>query len=251
MPKKLKAGFFSLSCCEGCSLVFFDLEEKMLKALGFIEIVDARLFDGNHPNEKLDLAIVEGGVQSERDKRALIAIRERSAFLVGFGACATIAGIPGIRNALPGETRTALKKKAIVPIKERVFPIGSFVRVDYLMQGCPVFSHELFDVLVKLHHGIAPRLEEIAVCKECREKENPCLLLGGEPCLGPVAYAGCRALCPSENAPCIACRGFTQDGNFASLREIFRKNGVSEQEIGNLFTYFTANPFDKKEKGRD
>jgi sulfhydrogenase subunit delta len=246
--KKLRIGFYSLSCCEGCELVFFDLEENMLKALDFIEVVEARLFDGKHPKEKLDVAIVEGGVQSEIDKEHLLDARKRSAFLVGFGACATIAGIPGMRNSLPSTMQEALQRKAIKPIKGKAHPIGTFVKVDYLMQGCPVFTHELLDVLVKLYHGIKPRLEEVPVCKECRERENPCLLLGGIPCMGPVAYAGCKALCPTQGAQCIACRGITQDGNVEALREIFRKMNVSEQEIRNLFTYFTTDPFEKKEE---
>ncbi len=247
MRKKLRVGFFSLSCCEGCSLVFFDLEENMLKALDFIEIVDARLFDGNHPEERLDLAIIEGGIQNERDKDDLVAVRKRSDYLIGFGACATVAGVPGMRNALPQQMQKSLQKKAIKPIKEKVYPINAFVKVDYLLQGCPVFTHELLDVLVKLYHGTKPKLEEVPVCKECIERENPCLLFQRIPCLGPVSYGGCKALCPTERGQCIACRGITKDGNFEALRELFRKMGVSEQEIHNLFTYFTANPFEKKE----
>lgn len=247
MPKRMRIGFFSLSCCEGCELVFFDLEQQMLKALEMVEIVDARLFDGKHSEQRLDIAIVEGGVQTEFDKQHLIEIRERSGYLIGFGACATIAGIPGIRNALPEAMQEKLRRGAIVPPKEKAFPISAFVKVDYLMQGCPVFTHELLDVIVKLYHGVKPRLEDVPVCKECKERENPCLLFQGIPCLGPVSYAGCNALCPTERAQCIGCRGFTKDGNFESLRSKFREMGVSEHEIHNLFTYFNPNPFEKKE----
>jgi len=248
MKKKLRIGLYSLSCCEGCEIVLFDLEKELLKALDMITIVDARLIDGNHPKEKLDAAIVEGCVETEKDKKHLLEIRERASYLIGFGACATIAGIPGIRNALPEQIQKKLASKAIIPPKDKVYPITAFVNVDYLMQGCPVFSHELLDVIVKLFHGIKPRLDEMPVCKECRERENPCLLDQGIPCLGPVSYAGCKALCPSERAQCIGCRGFTKDANFESLRDKFRKMGVSEKEIHNLFTYFNPNPFKKKEE---
>ncbi len=246
MAKKMRAGFYSLSCCEGCELVVFDLEEKLLKALEFVEIVDARLFDGNHPNEKLDIAIVEGGVQSELDKKHLEEIRERSTYLVAFGACATIAGIPGIRNSLPKEMQAKLNSKAIIPVKEKVFPVPAVVKTDFVLQGCPAFTHELLDLLVALYHGKKPVLENIPVCKECKERENPCLLFEGIPCLGPVTYAGCKALCPTERAQCIGCRGFTEDANFEALRKRFRKMDVDERIIHNLFTYFNQNPFKKE-----
>lgn len=242
MPKKLRLGFFSLSCCEGCSLVFFDLEQNLLKALKFLDIVEARLFDGKHPDQWLDVAIVEGGVQNERDKRELIALRERCTYLIGFGACATIGGVPGMRNALPKQAQAAIKKKAIKPIKQKVYPINAFVKVDYLMQGCPVFTHELLDVLVKLFHGIRPVLEEVPVCMECREQENSCMLFQGIPCLGPVTYAGCKALCPSNGAQCIGCRGFLKEANFEALLTLFKQMNVSEREIMNLLTYFNENP---------
>jgi len=246
--KKLKAGFYSLSCCEGCELILFDLEQNFPKALEMIEIIDARLFDGSHPKEKLDIAFVEGCVEADSDKKHLLEIRKRAKLLVAFGACATIVGIPGIRNALPFNIASKLNAKAVLPVKEKAFPLTAFVKVDYLMHGCPVFSHELLDVIVKLFHGIIPRLEEVPVCKECKQRENPCLLLKGVPCLGPVSYAGCKALCPSENAQCIGCRGFTKDANFDALREKFREMGIDEKLIHNLFTYFNPDPFKEEEK---
>ena len=246
MKNKLKVGLYSLSCCEGCEIVFFDLGKELLKALDMITIVDARLIDGNHPKEKLDAAIVEGCVETDLDKKHLLEIRERADYLIGFGACATIAGIPGIRNALPEAIKKKLERKAIIPTKDKAYPITAFVEVDYLMQGCPVFTHELLDVIVKLFHGIKPRLDEMPVCKECKEQENQCLLFQGIPCLGPVSYAGCKALCPTENAQCIGCRGFTKDANFESLRNKFREMGLNEKEIYNLFTYFNPDPFGKK-----
>tara|TARA_Y100000310_G_scaffold329315_1_gene398921 strand:- start:277 stop:1020 length:744 start_codon:yes stop_codon:yes gene_type:complete len=247
MGKKMKIGFYSLSCCEGCELVFFDLEENMLKALDFVEVVEARLFDGKHPDKKLDVAIIEGGVQTELDKEHLLQIRKRADYVIGFGACATIAGVPGMRNALPEKLKQQIKKKVIIPIKEKVLPINALVKTDYLMQGCPVFTHELLDILVKLYHGIKPVLDEMPVCKECKEQSNPCLLFEGIPCLGSVSYAGCKALCPNQHAQCIGCRGFTKDGNFSSLREKFREMKISEHEIKNLFTYFNPDPFEGEE----
>jgi len=138
--KKAKVGFFSLSCCEGCVLAVLDLEEKLLQAFKQIEIVESRLLmEKVKPSAlRLDIAFVEGSVVSKHDLNKLQYIREKSDFLVALGACATIAGIPGIRNALPPGLKEKIKRQAIKPIKEKVFPLTAFVKVDYLLQGCSI-----------------------------------------------------------------------------------------------------------------
>lgn len=242
--EKVKIGFFSLSCCEGCELAVLDLEEKLLKAFKQIEIAESRLLmEKPKPNaSRLGIAFVEGSVVSSHDLDKLKYIREKSDFLVALGACATIAGINGIRNALPPGLQERLRQQAIKPVKEKAYPLSSFAKVDFLLQGCSIDENEFLAFLNKFLHGAKPRLEEIPVCFECKLRENSCLLLKGTACLGPVTYAGCNALCPSQNAQCIGCRGFTKDGNFSSLDNIFKEQGLSRKERHSLFTYFNPLP---------
>lgn len=246
---KVRAGFFSLSCCEGCELAVLDLEEKLLKAFNELEIVESRLLlEKLKPNaSRLDVSFVEGSVISKHDLDKLHYVREKSNYLVALGACATIAGIPGIRNALPQGLRKKLKRQAIKPVKEKAYPLSAFVKVDYLLQGCSINEQEFFDFLNKFLHGAKPVLQEVPVCFECKRRENACLLLKGEACLGPASYAGCDALCPSQNAQCIGCRGFTGDANFRALDGLFREFGLSKKERYNLFTYFNPLPEQLKE----
>ena len=244
--KKVKVGFFSLTCCEGCEFAVLDLEEKLLKAFDYLEIVESRvLMEKIKPEAiKLDIAFVEGSVVSKHDADKLNYIREKTDFLVALGACAAIAGINGIRNALPEGIQERMKQKAILPVKEKASPLSAIVKVDYILNGCSGNELEFLDFLNKVLHGVIPRLEEVPVCFECKLKGNACLLLKGIPCLGPVSYAGCDALCPSQNAQCIGCRGFTKDANFESLDTLFKESGASKKERFNLFTYF--NPLPKK-----
>jgi coenzyme F420-reducing hydrogenase gamma subunit len=244
LPKKLKIGFFSLSCCEGCGFAVLDLEEKLLKAFEQIEIVEDRvLMENPKPSAKsLDIAFVEGAVISSEDLENLQRIREKTDFLVALGACAAIAGIPGIRNSLPAGLQEKIRQQAIGPIKEKAFPLSAFVKVDCSLQGCSINELEFLDFVNKFLHGVKPRLDDIAVCFECKLKENACLLLKGIACLGPASYAGCNALCPSYNAQCIGCRGFTKDANFVSLDSTFEEIGLSKKERYNLFTYFNPLP---------
>ena len=242
--KKVKVGFFSLTCCEGCEFAVLDLEEKLLKAFDYLEIVESRvLMEKIKPEAiKLDIAFVEGSVVSKHDLDKLHYIREKTDFLVALGACAAIAGINGIRNALPEGIQERMRQKAITPVKEKAYPLSAFVKVDYILNGCSVNELEFLDFLNKVLHGVIPRLEEVPVCFECKLKGNACLLLKGIPCLGPVTYAGCDALCPSQNAQCIGCRGFTKDANFDSLDNLFKELAQSKKERFNLFTYFNPLP---------
>jgi len=246
--KKLKIGFFSLTCCEGCGLAVLDLEEKLLQTLNQVEIVESRLLLERVYPEKLDIAFVEGSVISRHDLNKLHYIRGKSNFLVAMGACATIAGIPGIRNALPPGLQEKIKRNQIKPMQEKAYPVSSFVKVDYLLQGCSINEREFLEFLNNYLHGKVSRLQDVPVCFECKKNQNSCLLLNGVACLGPVSYAGCNALCPGENAQCIGCRGFTKDANFAALDNLFKELGLSKRERYNLFTYFNPLPKELKEK---
>jgi len=242
--QKLKIGFFSLTCCEGCGFAVLDLEEKLLRAFELIEIVESRvLMEKPRPSAiKLDVAFVEGSVVTKHDLDKLMEIRQKASFLVALGACATIAGINGIRASLPKEMNEMLKRNALRPVKEKAFPLSAFVPVDFMLQGCPINEQEFLDFLNKFLHGVKPRLDDTPVCFECKLRENDCLLLKGIPCLGPASYAGCNALCPSLNAQCIGCRGFTGDANFSSLDSIFKEIGLTKKQRFNLFTYFNQLP---------
>jgi len=248
--KKLKIGFFSLTCCEGCELAVFELNEKVLEMLEIADIVESRMLREKNPEQKMDIAFVEGAIVGRGEVEKIKRIRERTKFLVAMGACATIAGIPGIRNALPEKIESVLQLRAVKKPMRAVHKLSDFVQVDFLLQGCSINSKEFLRVLIEFYHKKMPVLDEMPVCKECKEKENPCLLIKGIPCLGPVSYAGCEALCPSQNAQCIGCRGYTKDANFSELKKIFEEMGCSQDEIRNLFTYFNADPF-KKEAGTD
>ncbi|MCK4883686.1 MAG: cytochrome B, partial [Candidatus Diapherotrites archaeon] len=86
--KKVKVGFFSLTCCEGCEFAVLDLEEKLLKAFDYLEIVESRvLMEKIKPAAvKLDIAFVEGSVISKHDLDKLNYIREKTDFLVALGS---------------------------------------------------------------------------------------------------------------------------------------------------------------------
>lgn len=244
--RKAVIGVFSLTCCEGCSISILELEEQMLKLLDFVEIADFRILKKKRSHKQLDIAFVDGAVVGEDDEQTLREIRGRSSKLVAIGACAVTGGIPAIRNNLPFYAQKQMRVLAQKAMQEKVCAVDEIVKVDHYIRGCPIVRHDLLDAVLRILHGVNVRDEDVPVCFECKQKNNACLLLQGKPCLGPVTYAGCNAVCPTERVKCIGCRGFTKDANFDSLRELFRKQGANETDINNLFEYFNRNPFGKE-----
>ncbi|MFV1967579.1 MAG: F420-nonreducing hydrogenase [Pirellulaceae bacterium] len=104
------------------------------------------------------------------------------------------------------------------------------VDVDYYLPGCPPESERIWDALEAILTGTLPPPgsvigEDTTVCDHCprtrsekkiREfkrtwevipNEEECLLEQGLVCCGIATRAGCGALCPQVNSPCIGCYG--------------------------------------------
>lgn len=235
---KPKLGFFSFSCCEGCQVMLFQLEQDLMQVFDLLDVNFSRLLMERNKLQTMDVAIVEGSIIGSRAIAKLKEIRKKAKFLIAFGACATEGGIPAIRNSLP----EAVKRKIAVlsPRAPGVGNVSDFVKVDYNMRGCPVSEQELLRVLLMVANGIFPHEIHAPVCMECKMRETSCLLLKGEQCLGPISNAGCNAPCPEEGFYCNACRGLNEDANIDSLKKLLRKNGLSTREINNLFTIFNS-----------
>jgi F420-non-reducing hydrogenase small subunit len=104
------------------------------------------------------------------------------------------------------------------------------VDVDYYLPGCPPEAENIWKALVAILEGKLPPKGSVigvntTVCDECprtrNEKkikkfyrtwqiipdETTCLLEQGLLCCGLATRAGCTALCPQVNSPCIGCHG--------------------------------------------
>jgi len=62
----------------------------------------------------------------------------------------------------------------------------------------------------------------------------------GIPCLGPLTYAGCGALCPSYNRGCYGCFGPMEKPNPDSLVTSLLKAGTERAEVVRLLRGFTG-----------
>ncbi len=108
--------------------------------------------------------------------------------------------------------------------------LGQTVDVDYYLPGCPPEAERIWDAVVAILSGKLPPPgsvigAETTVCDDCKRKREEkkikefkrtweiipdaetCLLEQGLVCCGIATRAGCGALCPQVNSPCIGCYG--------------------------------------------
>ena len=58
--------------------------------------------------------------------------------------------------------------------------------------------------------------------------------------MGPVARAGCGALCPSYGDKCNGCRGLISDPNTNAAKEVLAENGLTLDDILKEFRMFNG-----------
>lgn len=250
MGSKPKVAFFDFACCEGCQLQIANLEEEVIGLTNLVDVVEFReVLTGTAP--EYDIAFIEGSITRKVDEERLIDIRNRSKLLVAFGQCAVSGGINRLKNNR--ESLDQVKKEVYgddynMPHLD-TYPtkgVDEVVKVDFHIPGCPIDRTEFLSVVKSIALGKAPSIPNYPVCVECKLLENECLFDLGEICLGPLARAGCGAICPSNGVPCDACRGTVDNPNKNAMHEILEKYNYTVDEIKRKINLFGVNPEAKK-----
>jgi len=230
----LKVGFFKFSSCSGCQMSFLRLNYRLLDLADKLDIAYWVMVSDNNVEDSYDIAFVEGSISTPEEIHSIKNVRARSNILVAFGACASFGGLNSIRNHMAQKDvekivyggRGALSVRSIPS-----YPIDFYVDVDIYLGGCPPSLNDIVEVFKASIIGFKPRLPDYPVCVECKLNENNCLIIRGEPCMGPIIRAGCGALCPALGRSCEGCYGPQADPNPNSLADKLREIGLSEGEI--------------------
>ena len=237
MPKP-KVAIYDFTDCEGCEVALVALKEKILDLEKKVNIVNWRLAQENNKSGPFDVTIIEGTPITQHEIDLLKDLRKESKVLIALGACACIAGIPGI---ISKKDRAKWYKKIYgskyKPKGVDALPLASYVKVDFMIHGCPADTDEIARILEELLSGKTPSYRGYSVCQDCKAAGNICRIIQGKPCLGPITQGGCKAICVSSGSPCYGCFGFREDANLKAHVKVLKKIATAK-EIEQYYTMF-------------
>jgi F420-non-reducing hydrogenase small subunit len=258
----VKVNIISLTCCAGCISSLLNAGDALYEILlGDFEIIYSPTFVDLKEISEVDLAIVEGGVRTTDDEKLIREVRAKCKILVALGICATHGGITSLGNAL--SVKKLLEKEYSIPLSSRLpeledlmYPICSFVDVDYYIPGCPPMPFLIVHSLKNIVSGKAPIRHQSVVCTECHRKIIPakldrlygiyekeadpelCLVSQGFICLGSLTRDGCGAPCPRAGFACFGCRGPADSLLYRSrdmyaflVKVISKRTGIPEEKV--------------------
>ncbi len=250
MADKPKLAVWKFSSCDGCQLSLLDCEDELLSVAGEIEFANFPEASREVLPGPYDLSLVEGSITTPHDARRIQEVRAQSKYLVTIGACATAGGIQALRNFKDVKEFISIvyARPEFIDTLATSSAIAEHVKVDFELHGCPINKMQLLEVINAFLHQRKPNIANYSVCIECKQRGNPCVMVMGTPCLGPVTHAGCGAICPSYNRGCFGCFGPMETPNMASLAEwLMQKGVVREDWVRMLRTYHANAPAFKTE----
>ncbi len=236
-PKTPRLAVFDFTCCEGCELQLANKEETLPAFLGAVDIVNFREISSDRRDD-YEIAFVEGSISRDDEVARLQTIRKNARLLVALGSCACFGGVNRMKNAydLDQANREVYgdHPKPTRPVRA----VRELVAVDLQIPGCPVSKAEVERIVQHLVLGLPYNFPAYPVCVECKQRFNVCMWDKGQPCLGPIALAGCDAPCPSAGLGCYGCRGPAPDANLTEFFDMARKHGVSDADIQERLHFF-------------
>ena len=239
--KKLKIGFYGITGCAGCQLSVIFEEDELLDIINLIEIQAWPFIKELNYDKKFDYIFMEGLVADNEDKGILLKLRANTRFMVALGACAHTGCIPAYRHFTLKENYAHLlyeKKENIKDIDPN--PIDSFVKVDYIIPGCPPDKNEIRSFIKDIVRDIIPKPYNNPVCVECKRNNNSCLLDNKKPCLGPITRGGCNSVCTNNGLECWGCRGPTDDSQIKIMVDLLINQKYDKKMIKDRLVTFSG-----------
>lgn len=238
--KKPRVVFFDFACCEGCQLQVANMGEAVLDVLGLIDVVEWREVMSEKWSKKFDVAIVEGSITDPHAVERIKRIRDRSKIVLALGSCATIGGVNGMKNNFDLDEINQF----VYGDSSQFFPtvpthaVHQVVKVDYFVNGCPIYIPEFVSVLKAVLKGLPYYVPDYPVCVECKLNENVCMYDRGVSCLGPVTKAGCNSWCINNGNICYGCRGMVSNPNEKGAKDVIAKYKIPVDLIVNKMNMY-------------
>lgn len=151
MSNKKRVGIFSFSCDEGCTIYLTEIfNSKLVDWLDKIELHYFLSVKERQPIENLDISLIEGVINTEKDMKEIEVIRKNSKILIAMGTCAMTAMPSGQRNnfseELLEEIKEDMEKFHMLP---KALAVKEAVKVDDEIPGCPIIEEKFIEVFEK------------------------------------------------------------------------------------------------------
>lgn len=205
MPKPSVA-FYWCAACGGCEETVVDLAEDIL---GVVEAVDIVLWPVAMDFKKKDIearpdgsivaTLLNGAIRTSEQEEMARLLRRKSQYLIAYGACAHLGGIPSLANqfereqilryvyeespttaneahARPSTTFGVNGTAVTLPeFRHVVRSLDQVVDVDYYIPGCPPTPKLTHAALTALLEGKLPPkgsvlAPDFALCEQCSRK---------------------------------------------------------------------------------
>jgi NAD-reducing hydrogenase small subunit len=163
---KPKVATASLAGCFGCHMSILDIDDRILKLIELVDFDKSPVDDIKNFTQQCTIGIIEGGCCNEENVHVLQEFRKHCKILIACGDCATMGGIPALRNNIPlkecmeeayKKCPTAYNPKNIMPndrelplLLNKVYPCQEVVKIDYFLPGCPPSADTIWQALVAL-----------------------------------------------------------------------------------------------------
>ena len=205
---KPKFAFYWCASCGGCEETVLDLNEKILEVVDKIDIVfwpvalDFKRKDIEAMKEgEIDVAFINGAIRTSEQEEMAKLLREKAKFVVAFGACAQLGGIPGLANfwvrsdifdRVYKGVPTVANPEGVVPQQvvemdgykltlpefyDTVKTLDQTIAVDYYLPGCPPPPDLIMDAIEAILKGELPERGTVlapdkALCDTCPRNET-------------------------------------------------------------------------------
>jgi len=205
---KPKVAFYWCASCGGCDEAVVDLGEAIVDVVEAIDIVmwpvamDFKRKDiESLADGEITATFLNGAIRTTEQEEMAHLLRRKSKFMVAFGACAQLGGVPGLANlwdrasifqSIYKEGVTTVNPEGTAPQQkfsedgrtvtlpgfyDTVKSLDQSVEVDYLVPGCPPTPELLKQAVDTLLSGSLPPKGTVlapdrALCDECPRKDT-------------------------------------------------------------------------------
>ncbi len=210
MSEKPKIALYWCASCGGCEEAVVDLAERVLDLVNAVDIVfwpvavDFKIEDVEKlPDKSITASLINGGIRLTEHEKVVKLLRQKSQYVIAYGACSAWGGVPGLANLYKKEellsrayfeVPTVVNEEKVLPrtykdeelgievevpeVLPRLLPLDRVVEVDYYVPGCPPTPDVTWNAIQALLSGNLPPKGSVigasskALCDECPLNET-------------------------------------------------------------------------------